>query len=86
MKNKLTYEEAVEQLKILEVAQRKRKSHRKTKISFMRSKLQEEMSIIKVDINLLLSVISAHKQARKLYGQVQELKRANDVLRGFYCD
>ena len=73
MKNKLTYEEALEQLKRLERRQRLNKgmlrlairSRDDFDINFRKKIIIENCNLI----NLLLAIIHAHKPARKLYNE-----------------
>lgn len=75
MNNKLlSYDEAVETLKDLEKIQRSVKKRRRSTTSTFRSIQQAKVSANKKEINILLSLIAAHKQARLLYGTLMEVK------------
>lgn len=92
MNNKLiSYEEAKERLKVLEQIQGKQKLQTKTvKDNYIctRAELVKELNKRiadrKQEINLLLSIIHAHKQARKYYGKLQSyLKEEQSLLNQF---
>ena len=69
--NKMSYEEAVRQVKILGEVQSFVKRLKRTSVVAGQVK-QADIHVRKIQINLLLSVIAAHKQARKLYGILRE--------------
>ena len=77
MNNKLTdYKQAVENLKELELKQCRAKGrllHMTDIVS--RAFLQETIHCLKIEINKALSLVIAHKQARKYYGKLQDLKK-----------
>ena len=77
MNNKLmSYEEAKSELKGLENFQRKFKKARKTMPSICsKATVQSRVSFGTVRINELLTIIHLHKQARRLYGKLQEALR-----------
>ena len=75
--NKLSYDEALKQLKVLEVQQRAAKNiiSRQGKFQFLVRSRQKVINENKPVINLLLSIIHAHKTARKLYAENYRLKK-----------
>ena len=75
--NKLSYDEALKQLKQLEVRQRAAKNiiSRQGKFQFLVRSRQKVINENKPVINLLLSIIHAHKSARKLYAENYRLKQ-----------
>ena len=76
MNNKLlSYEDAVKQLKPLEDFQREAKKSRKYKFANFNIMydIQGRALARKKEINLLLSIIAAHKLARKLYGKLNHV-------------
>jgi len=75
MNNKLlSYDDAVEELKKLEKFQRSVKKRRRSTYNPLRTIHQARVSANKKEINILLSLIAAHKQARHLYGILMEVK------------
>ena len=81
MNNKLIgYEEAKERLRLLEKCQRSDKKWISTPSLLRNTKRIINMQIRirdrKEEINLLLSIIHAHKQARKYYGKMKKLYTA----------
>jgi len=70
------YDEAVERLKRLATIQRiTKKSSRKSRLPpLYREGYQRSIIKRKSDINLLLSIIDAHKKARKLYEEARYYK------------
>jgi hypothetical protein len=81
--NNMSYEEALKQLKVLEAIQGKIKKDRNKFAGSWGSSFvsQSDYSINtnKRKINMLLSVIHAHKAARRLYAENYRLKR--DLIR-----
>jgi hypothetical protein len=76
-KKVLSYEQAVEALKQLESEQidEKRRLSKFGDRNGMMSGRQKGISDRRVIINLYVSIIAAHKQARKLYGKVNYNKK-----------
>ena len=74
MKNNMSYEEAVERIKGHSATQKAFKHLRRSKIAGMRNLAQKSLQEFKPEINLLLSIIAAHKQSRKLYGVLREVQ------------
>ncbi len=78
--NNLSYEDALEILKVYESIQRKVKVDKNKYAKFLGNSFvgQAQCSINKnkVIINYLLSIIHAHKTARKLYAENYRLKKA----------
>ena len=73
MNNKLmSYEDALEELKRLEILQRINKRARKSSYKDIRSISQENVSSYKKKINAYLTIIHLHKQNRKLWGKLNE--------------
>lgn len=86
MRNNMTYEEAVEELRKLEITQKYHKHKKKyvSKINWGTNKSGQNKAISDYQIylnkttdkiNLLLSIIHAHKAARKLYAENKELRK-----------
>lgn len=77
----LSYEDAKKKLKPLEDLQREAKKKRKYKFANFNSMydLQGRALIRKKEINYLLSIIAAHKVARKLYGELEKVGSQLDV-------
>ena len=73
----LSYEDAVKDLKLLEDVQRaSKKSRKKTYANIeIKKNIHKHFLNRKEHINLLLSVIAAHKVARRLYGELQDVGR-----------
>ena len=67
----LGYEEAVAELKVLEREQRSAKKYRKLRNEVAKKGLQIIRNRKVKEINLLLSLIAAHKKARRMYGLLQ---------------
>lgn len=83
MNNKLmSYEEAVEKLKILELNQRYAKIRRNghLDLGFDESKSAKEVHKLKLEINKILTIIHLHKQSRKLWA-----KNNLEVKYGYMC-
>ena len=79
MNNKLiTYEEAKQRLKILEYSQKRDKRMLKNGnlLIEVRPTVQMRKNNRTERINMLLSIIHAHKQARKYYGKMKKLYTA----------
>lgn len=74
MRNNMSYEEAVEKLKELESVQRVMKYLSHSEIESTNKTFTKEVIKTRYKINLLLSIIHAHKAARKLYGENQRLR------------
>lgn len=76
-KELLGYEDAVKAVKVLEKRQRYYKNNRKRKYSHIIVKDFQDSEYLKrkKDIKILLSLIAAHKQARKLYGTLVDVKK-----------
>lgn len=79
MNNKLiSYEDAVKKLRLMEVQQtfnKTLKHHSTFKQDLEKtSKLQQIIHLQTKEINILLSIIHAHKQARKYYGKLRKLE------------
>ena len=82
----MKYEEAVEKVKHLNLIQRLRKNsiiygikkgfQHKPAYKMYQRRIQEG----KKEINLYLTIIKAHKQARKLYAEVKRLESENATL------
>jgi|TARA_R110000851_G_scaffold308291_2_gene467116 hypothetical protein len=84
--NNMSYEEALRQLKVLEAIQGKVKKDRNKFAgswggSFV-SQSDNSININKRNINWLLSIIHAHKAARRLYAINNELLRKIKDLKG----
>ena len=74
--NNLSYNEALNQLKQHEFAMKVQKKLLKvSKGPELQRHVQELIRQNRNTINLLLSVIHAHKKARKLYGELTELRK-----------
>lgn len=72
MNNKLIgYDEAVGMLQELEKRQKIEKQRRKSSSTIRRELSQSLVEFNKDSINALLSIVDAHKQARKLYEEVR---------------
>lgn len=88
MNNKLlSYEDAVEELKVLEQYQRNNKGWRGIQARCCQKNgnvHQTAIAVRKKEINLLLSIIAAHKSARKLYGKVAKLEHNIGLIDGIY--
>ncbi len=69
MKNKLTYKEALLELKVLERDQRTSKKYRKLKGN-IQFDIQYRIRDNKIKINYLLSIIHAHKTSRKMFSEI----------------
>jgi len=77
MNNKaIGYKDAVKKLKELERVQREHKRILRISTSALRGMYQMRINADKDNINLLLSLISAHKQARYYYGVIKEVQDA----------
>lgn len=75
MNNKLiSYEKAVELINGHAATQRAFKKLRNSNIEWMRKESQRSLEEFRPEINHLLSIIAAHKQARKLYGALKEVQ------------
>jgi len=74
----ISYEEAVKQLKVLEIEQRYGKFLNSNYIGkkWTLSELQSRTSKNAKKINILLSIIVAHKQARRMYGVLRDVQGA----------
>lgn len=70
----MSYEEAVKQLKVLEKYQRTTKKYRKSAGRFTKMSMQRDLHLKTKEINMLLSLISAHKQARRMYGILKDVQ------------
>ena len=79
MKNKMSYEEAVEQLKILTWIQHGMKKIRPTDVKNQRV-IRENVRVRRREINYLLSVIAAHKATRKLYAENLNLRGVIELI------
>jgi len=76
MNNKLVeYDDAVYQLQEKEVIQRIYKSLKKCLLPELRSLVQKAQEINREEINYLLSLIHAHKKARKMYGLLKDIQK-----------
>lgn len=74
MKNNISYEEAVSKFKELSAVQKYMKMLRTGAKGVEDHKVvQENLRRRKVELNYLLSIVAAHKTARKLFNEVQEL-------------
>lgn len=75
MNNKLvTYEESVKLLKKLERDQKFNKHcMRKSGSIEMRKLYQSRFESLKDNINVILSLIAAHKEARRMFGKLKDL-------------
>jgi len=73
MKNNMSYEEAVNEIKLYGEVQRFMKRLKQNSVEDGRVK-QENIRVRRIQINLLLSIIAAHKQSRKLYGILREVQ------------
>lgn len=78
----ISYEKAVKELKILEIKQRYSKIHSKNfrLFGFSESKKAKEVSINKVEINKILTIIHLHKQNRKLWYEKERYKGIYDQI------
>jgi hypothetical protein len=70
------YDEAVEKIKDLEQRQHdyKRVAKLQSSQGSGRNIYQSSVDLRKVKINTLLSIIAAHKQARRMYGVLREIQ------------
>lgn len=70
------YDEAVEKVKELEQRQHdyKRVAKLQSSQGSGRNIYQSSVDLRKVEINTLLSIIAAHKQARRMYGVLREIQ------------
>jgi len=74
--NNLSYEEALKKLKLNEsVIKVQKKLLQKSKRPDIQRYVQELIRQNRNTINLLLSIIHAHKKARKLYGELTEARK-----------
>ena len=72
----LGYDEALVELKTLEKRQRYYKKNRKTKYHILiRDFNDNSYRQRKKEIKILLSLIAAHKQSRKLYGLLKDIRK-----------
>lgn len=73
MKNNMSYEEAVVKFKELSAVQKYMKMLRTGAKGVEDHKVvQENLRRRKVELNYLLSIVAAHKTARKLYGKLEK--------------
>jgi hypothetical protein len=71
------YDEAVKKLKELGIQQMQYKKYQRKTPTLCREWnkiLQKNYMSRKKDINMLLSIVSAHKEARRMYGIIRELR------------
>jgi len=85
MNNKLIgYDEAVGMIQDLEKQQKVNKRRRRSLGQIRRSNSQSLVELTKKEINILLSLIHAHKQARKLHKEARHYK--DIALSGWEAD
>lgn len=79
MKNKMSYEEAVKELKLLASIQHYMKGLRNGNVEDHKV-LQENLRVRRKEINYLLSIIAAHKATRKLYADNLNLRDVIELI------
>jgi hypothetical protein len=78
--NSMTYQEAVDRINLLSSVQRQDKKVVKKFNCTFKPIYYEAINSRRNDINLLLSLIHAHKTAMKLHAEVKRLMKENERL------